>query len=156
MSKRVYGRGYASVRFCGQSLDPLHVSLALRLPADHCHRDGEPHLCRTKSGKVMEYAAYHGGMWSMSSEEWVDSPRLAVHLEWLLAQLEPRVDAIASLISTGATVDFFCFSSGSTSMHPTLPRTIRDRAAALGIEIVIDHYGPSNEQTVNGATPPLE
>lgn len=156
MSKRVYDRAYASVRFCGESLDPLHVSLALRLPSDHSHRDGEPRLCRTKSGKVMEYAAYHGGMWSMSSEEWVDSPRLAVHLEWLLAQLEPRVDAIASLISTGATVDFFCFSSGSTSMLPTLPRTIRDRAAALGIEIVIDHYSPSDDETVSGITPALK
>jgi hypothetical protein len=87
-------------------------------------------------------------MWSMSSEDWVDSPRLAVHLDWLLAEIEPKAEAVPSLIADGATVDVFCFSSGSTSMPPTLPKAIRDRAAALGIEIVIDHYGPSIDESV--------
>ena len=90
MPKRVYDRAYASVRFMGERLDPLAVTLALRLPADHMHRDGEPHLQRTKTGRVTEYASFHGGMWSMSSRKWVQSPRLAVHLDWLLRELEPE------------------------------------------------------------------
>lgn len=142
LPKRVYDRAYASVRFCGDSLDPLTVTLALRLPADHVHRHGEPRLTRTRKGIVKEYDPYRGGMWWMSSERWVSSPRLAVHLEWLLEQLEPRADAVAALRRDGVEANFFCFSSGSTSQPPSLPRLIRNRAAALGIAIVIDHYGP--------------
>jgi hypothetical protein len=142
LPKRTYDRAYAAVRFCGDALDPLAVTLALHLPADHVHRDGEPRLKRTRKGRVAEYAPYRGGMWSMSSEPWVNSPRLAVHLEWLLGQLEPKAEAIAALRRGGIDVDFFCFSSGSTPQPPSLPRSLRNRAAALGIEIVIDHYNP--------------
>lgn len=150
MPKRIYNQAYASVRFRADKLDPLKVTLALRLPPDHTHRDGEPHQVRVKSGKVEEYAPYRGGMWSMSSRKWVQSPRLAIHLEWLLGELEPKADAIRSLLADGIEADFFCFSSGSTLTPPSLPRTIRDRAAALGIEIVIDHYGhtEAERQTV--------
>lgn len=76
----------------------------------------------------------------MSSKRWVNSPRLAIHLEWLLGQLEPKSEAIKDLIAAGVSCDFFCFSSGSTSRPPSLPRVIRERAAALGIQIAIDHY----------------
>jgi hypothetical protein len=146
LPKRVYDRAYASVRFFGNSLDPLTVTLALRLPADHVHRDGEPRLRRTRKGRVVEYAPYRGGMWSMSSERWVSSPRLAVHVEWLLEQLEPKADTVATLRLGGAEADFYCFSSGSTPHPPSLPRVLRDRAAVLGIEIIIDHYssGPAD------------
>jgi hypothetical protein len=138
--KRVYERAYASVRFIGDSLDPLTVTLALRIPADHTHRHGEPHLVRTHKGVVTEYSPYSHGMWSMSSESRVHSPRLAVHLEWLIAQLEPKKDAIASLLRGGIHANFFCYSAGSTSVPPSLPRVLRTRAESLNIEILIDHY----------------
>ena len=144
--KRVYDRAYASVRFWADELDPLAVTLALRLPPDHTHRDGEPRVRRVKSGQVKEYAPYRAGLWSMSSKMWVQSPRLSVHLDWLLCELEPKADAVRSLLAAGVEADFFCFSSGSTATPPSLPRAIRERAAALGIEIVIDHYGPSAAQ----------
>ena len=147
MPKRVYDRAYACVRFSADGLDPLAVTLALRLPPDHTHRPGEPRLRRLRSGRVDEHAPYRGGMWTMSTKEWVRSPRLAVHLEWLLRELEPRADAVRSLLASGILADFFCFSSGSTATPPSLPRGIRDRAAALGIAIVIDHYGPSAAET---------
>ena len=150
MPKRVYDRAYASVRFSGEKLDPLTVTLALRLPADHVHRDAEPRLRRVKSGQVKEYAPYRRGMWSMSSEKWVQSPRLSVHLEWLLHELEPKADAVRLLLADGIEADFFCFSSGSTATPPSLPREIRDRAAALGIEIVIDHHGPPEAERPTG------
>jgi len=65
---------------------------------------------------------------------------LAVHLEWLLTQLEPKRDAVLALIDSGVKADFFCFSSGFTALPPSLPKGIRNRAAALRIEIGIDHY----------------
>jgi hypothetical protein len=82
----------------------------------------------------------------MSSEKWVQSPRLAVHIEWLLRELEPKADAIRSLLAAGVSADFFCFSSGTTATPPSLPRGIRERAASLGIEIIIDHYDLSEAE----------
>jgi len=69
LRKRVYDRAHAAVRFFADSLDPLTVTLALRLPPDHVHRAGEPRLVRTRKGTVKEYGPYPAGMWSMSSEQ---------------------------------------------------------------------------------------
>ena len=144
--KRVYEVAYASVRFMAADLDPLSVTLALRLPPDHVHRDGEPRLTRTRQGRIRETAPYREGMWSMSSRKWGQSPRLTVHLDWLLTELEPKALAIRLLLAEGIRADFLCFSFGSTSRPPSLPREIRERADALGITIAIDHYDSSEPQ----------
>jgi hypothetical protein len=83
----------------------------------------------------------------MSSEHWVHSFRLSTHLEWLLAELEPKARAIAALIANGVTIDIFCYSAGRSSKLPSLPRSIRERASALGIPIDIDHYHVDDENT---------
>jgi hypothetical protein len=76
----------------------------------------------------------------MSSQPWVDSPRLAIHLDWLLSQLEPRRETIRALLRSGIKADFFCYLSGTTTRPPSLPTSIRDRARSMGISIDIDHY----------------
>lgn len=146
MPKRVYTRAFASFRVMGEKVDPLSVTLALRMPPDATHRNGELRFKRTKKGMVMEYGPYRCGMWSMSSEPWVNSPRLAIHLEWLLDQLEPRAEALEAFRMGGAKTDFFCYSSGTVLGPPSLPRSVRKRAATLGILIEIDHYGPPQAQ----------
>jgi hypothetical protein len=146
LPKRVYNRAYATFRVIGDTLDPLLVTLALRMPPDDTHRSGEPRLKRTRKGLVTEYAPYRFGMWLMSSEHWVNSPRLHVHLQWLLDQLEPHAEALVALRADGAKTDFFCYSSGTVTEPPSLPRTVRERAAVLGITIEIDHYVLPAEQ----------
>lgn len=140
MPKRVYFKAYASVRFMGNDLDPLDVTRALRLPPDHTHRDGEPRFVRTKSGKVEERSPYHGGLWSMSSEHRVQSPRLEVHLAWLLDQLEPKSEIIVQILTKGIEVDFFCYSLGTTKTLPSLSRDLKARIERLGVKLNIDHY----------------
>lgn len=146
MPKRAYTCANASVRFRGPTLDPLVVTQELRLPPDFQHRDGEPRLVRTTKGKVQEYAAYRGGLWSMSSKPWVDSPRLETHLKWLLKQLEPHTEAIQGLLETGIEVDFFCYSLGTTDRPPSISCEVQERSAKLGIAIEIDHYSDNEEQ----------
>ena len=124
-------------------LDPLTVTKSLRLPPEHQHRNGEPRLVWTRTGKVKDNGIYHGGQWSMSSKRHVDSPRLEMHLDWLLGQLEPHAETIAAFQADGTRTDFFCYTLGTSPDPPSLPRSIRDRAARLGIEIEIDHY-PDN------------
>jgi hypothetical protein len=131
---------YASVRLASADLDPLQVTLRLRLPPDHTHRRGEPRLRRTHGGQVREYSPYPHGMWSMSSQPWVHSPRLAVHVEWLLRELEPKAAEVRALIASGVEGDIFCYSRGHSLKPPSIPRRLRERAAALGLEIGIDHY----------------
>jgi len=79
-------------------------------------------------------------MWSVSSRDWVDSPRLHVHIDWLLDQLEERRAAVEGVMAGSADGDLFCFSEGSSSAPPSIPGATRQRAESLGMEIVIDHY----------------
>jgi len=137
-----YTRAYASVRFMGDSLDPLDVTQLVRLPHDHAHRDGEPTIRRRRTDlSVNEYAPYRGGMWTMSSERWIRSSDLDAHVCWLLEQLEPRAAQVKQLLSRGIVGDIFCFSSGAPVSAPTLPDQTVARAAALGLTIDIDYYG---------------
>jgi hypothetical protein len=141
MPGHVYFRAYASVRFAAADLDPLDVTLRLRLPADHTHRRGEPRLRRTRrTGQVREDSPYSQGLWLMSSKAWVDSPRLATHIEWLLDELEPKAAEVRGLVATGVESDIFCYSLGRSWRSPAIPRRLRERAAALGLPIDIDHY----------------
>lgn len=144
MPKRTYTSAYASVRFWSEELDPLRITQALLLPSDTQSRRGEPRLLRTNAGKVEILAAYRHGSWTMSSKGWIDSPRLHIHLLWLLEQLEPHQVAIEEILATGVSADFFCYSSGSTSTPPAVPHTVRDRANRLGFKIEIDHYNTSD------------
>jgi hypothetical protein len=84
----------------------------------------------------------------MSSKRWVNSPRLHIHLIWLLEQLEPHQAALKKSLANGVTADFFCYSCGSTSTPPSVPRAVRDRAHALGFTIEIDHYNTSDATDV--------
>jgi len=150
LSKRIYTRAFATARFWGDNLDPLLITQTLLLPPDTQHRRGEPRLIRTKAGEIEQRSPFRTGAWTMSSEKWVDSPQLHIHLEWLLEQLEPRRQAILEIVQQGVSADFFCYSSGSTQTPPAIPRTIRDRANTLSFHIEIDHYDTSvsteNEQ----------
>ena len=154
LPKRVYSEAYASVRFAAEDLDPLHVTLQLRLPADHMHRRGEPRLSRSgRTGRVTGYAPYRQGMWSMSSRGWVGSPRLATHVEWLLKELEPMSAEVHALIASGVSGDIFCYSRGRTAEPPAVPGLLRERATALGLSIGIDHY-PEAEPVAAGDVQP--
>jgi hypothetical protein len=82
----------------------------------------------------------------MSSQRWVESPRLHVHLIWLLEQLEPHRTAIAEILVADVVADFFCFSEGATPDLPAIPRSVRNRADTLGFSIEIDHYDTSGDQ----------
>ena len=140
MPQRIYREAHASVRFFGDDLDPLDVTLALGIPPDHQHRRGEPRLSRARDGTVRRASDYSAGMWSMSSREWVDSPRLEVHLDWLLGQLEPLRAQVETLLAADTKADFFCYSAGKTDQPPSVPTSVRERADSLGIDIKIDHY----------------
>ncbi len=134
-------KAYAAIRFMGDALDPTDVTRRLGLPPDMQHRRHEPHVARNaRTGRVRMYTPWTSGLWSMSSERWVKSDKLEVHLKWLLADLEPHAHAIAELMAQGTAADFFCYSLGTSRNPPSISRATRARAAALGVKIAVDHY----------------
>lgn len=138
--QRIYTEAYASLRFVAKNLDPLDVTLILRLPPDETHRAGEPRLSRSKAGEVIETELYQNGMWLMSSKEWVRSPCLSIHVEWILGQLEHKVDSLRAILAKGVYADIFCYSRGRADTPPLIPRQLRQCAEAFGLSIEIDHY----------------
>jgi hypothetical protein len=135
----VYTAAWASVRFKGDSLDPLDVTRILRLPADHAHRNGEPRVRRRRDGTISEHAPYRQGMWSMSSETWVSSQDLNIHVEWLLEQLEPRKAEVQRLMEAGVEADVYWYSAERTQQPPDISPDLGSRLAALSISIAIAH-----------------
>lgn len=86
----------------------------------------------------------------MSSKNWVDSPELDVHVRWLLDQLEERKDALTRLLGGDVRADIFCYSFGVDSQPPSLPEVTLARAAALGVQLEIDHYSDDSEGDEEG------
>lgn len=138
MSNKV--SAHASVRFFHKTLDPIDVTRLLKLPPDSMYRAGEPKLIRTTKGKIIEGPDWTSGFWTISSKLWVDSPKLKVHIEWLLNELEPKAEGIAQLLEQGINADFFCYSIGPNIDPPDIPKMLHQRADKLGLRIDIDHY----------------
>jgi len=143
---RTYTAAYCTLRVFGPDLDPSEVTKALELPPDHTHRGGDLHLQRSRRGRVVRYADYATGMWSMSSEAHVEGARLGSHVEWLLAEIEPKAEQWRALLAEGVEADLFCYSVGSTPDPPSLPKALRDRLETLGIVLDIDHYESGGTQ----------
>jgi hypothetical protein len=76
----------------------------------------------------------------MSSKDWIVSDNLDCHIQWILAQLEPRTREIHQLIQSGVLADIFCFSAGKPPHPPNLSEETTARAAALSLSIDIDYY----------------
>ena len=142
---RIYVRAHAALRLFAEDLDPSAVTRALELPPDHVHRKGDLRIGRTKTGTVQVYAPYTAGMWSMSSEPWVTSPRLQAHIQWVLDQMEPKADALALILATGVSADVFCYSLGRSVSPPSVPRSSRALLRELGLSLEIDHYELSED-----------
>ena len=121
-------------------MDPLKITSGLKIQRDTQNRRGEQKLGRNRrTGKVSQYAPHKFGMWSFSSKPWVQSPRLEVHLGWFFDQLEAHAATLREL-QRRYKMDFFCFASGRSSRPPTVAKSVRSRAEALGVPIEIDYY----------------
>lgn len=129
---------HASVRIASESLDPLEVTKALRLPPDHAHRSGEPRIQRRRDGSLRELAPYRQGLWSMCSQRWVQAPELDVHIRWLLDQLEPRRVELQRLLAGGAGAGIFCYSTDPGDEATPLPGSTLGRCVALSLPVEIE------------------
>ena len=96
-----------SFRIADDNLDPTEITKILGIAPDISHRKGDPRLSITKKGKVMQYAPFRTGMWSIHSHE-EKYEILEHHIKILLDILYPVKDKIAELASRGYKMDIFC------------------------------------------------
>lgn len=138
MPQKKYSESYASCIF--YDYNPVHISKILLLPPDSQHFAGEPRMSRTQAGKVVVYGTYARDMWCMSSKKWLESKKIATHINWLLEQLEPKAEDIYHILDQGATGRISCFVHGTASTPPSYPKALLQRADMLHLPIEIDYY----------------
>jgi hypothetical protein len=125
-------RTFATFRLIGKDLDPDAVTSLLGLEPTRMFRKGD----RRGETKVWPH-----GYWGITSQGTVETTDLAVHIEWLLAQLEPVREQLTSVVRGDVKADVNCFiESGTGHGGPTFSPQLLARIAALNLELGLDIY----------------
>jgi hypothetical protein len=84
-----------SFRMMGDDLDPLEITSFLGIEPDIAHKKGEPRIGKSKKGKIIQYAPFDSGMWSIESKPLKDDDAtLQEHIENILDRIEPKRDLL--------------------------------------------------------------
>jgi hypothetical protein len=133
-------RTRASFRLLGDRLDPVFVTERLGLHPTRAMSKSE----EIPAGKSGEAHRRRTGVWLLESEATVTSTSLERHVVWLLEQVEPSRDALATVrAALDLRADFFCYwvsksGDGGPEISPTTLRRIAELDAPLGIDFYDD------------------
>ncbi len=136
-------RTYATLRIYPEALDPSDVTARLGIEPSDWQRQGESRKPGDRPAKL------HG--WFLSSEGAVESRDVRRHLDWLLARLTPRADAVVALQAEGCRMDVSCFwVSASGHGGPSVRPAQMGELARLGLELWFDVYLGSGQDAAPG------
>jgi hypothetical protein len=139
-------RTYATLRIYPEVLDPSVVTARLGIEPSNWQRRGESRLSGGRPAKL------HG--WFLSSDGAVASRDVRRHLDWLLAQLTPRVSAVHALQADGCSMDVSCFwVSASGHGGPSVRPAQMGELARLGLELWFDVYLGGGQDADPSAAP---
>ena len=133
-------RTWATFRLGGTLLDPDEISTRLGIQPSHAHKRGDQ---RGHKG------TWPKGIWTLTSEDQVQSTDLQQHIEWLLDQLEPVQPTIDMLV-TGQHLeaDVFCFWESATGQGgPMFSANFLERFARLHVDLGLDIYFVGSDET---------
>lgn len=124
-----------SFRIMGDEVEPPELTAQLGISPSKAHRKGDTSASKTKKGKIVTYAPFNSGLWSIDSQVDVTST-LKEHLVNIIEHLEPKKDVLSKLKKEGFKMDFFCgyFFSTSIQVCISLDNDILERLSELGIE----------------------
>jgi len=126
-------RTYATLRIYPERFDPAEVTARLGLEPSKWQRRGEATVPGSRPAKL------HG--WFLTSEGVVGSCDVRRHLDWLLAQIGSRGDAIRALQEDGCAMDISCFwVSRSGHGGPSVRPAQMGELARLNLELWFDVY----------------
>jgi len=97
----------ASFRIGDDKLDPPEISEMLGIIPDEAHRKGDPNTKVSKKGKLIEFAPFSTGLWSIKSKVG-EHEDLEHHIQSLISQLYPLKDKLVELSNRGYKMDMFC------------------------------------------------
>ncbi len=129
---------WASAAFMASSLTitPDEMASRIGLPPTRSHQIGDPYSPRATDTQRTDH------LYAVHANE-PDSAPLQDHIQSLLALLEPRAASIADLAAEAQLYLFCGFSSGNGQGGFTLTPETLTRIAALGLELSLDLYPPS-------------
>ena len=119
----------------GENIDPDEISHILGIIPSYKYKRGDLH---GKNNQMVRKK----GLWSITSDEKVASSDLQLHIDWLLALLEPVKNQLNSITSTpGVYAEISCvFNLFSIEWASHLEPSQLDRIAALNIKLGISIY----------------
>jgi len=126
---------YATLVLRGKYLDPRSVTEELGIIPSRSFKRGDR---RTEAKK------WPHGYWALTSSGNIESMDLALHLQWLIDQLEPVKPTLVRLLKESKiSAVISCFWTLQTS-HDGLSfnYTLLGRIAALGLNVEFDVYCP--------------
>ena len=96
-----------SLRIQGDELDPSEITEMLCITPDKAHKKGDSNTAISKKGKLIEFAPFKSGLWSINSKE-LDHMSLEQHIKSLLSLLYPLKNKFIELSDRGYEMDLFC------------------------------------------------
>jgi hypothetical protein len=112
---------------------PSSVTERLKLKPTATQKVGGEHA---ENGRKFRYPA---SGWFLSSALVVDSRNAAVHLDWLLGQIEPKASELAALRKDGFFLDVACcWDSADGEGGPEIGAPALGRLGALELDLVFD------------------
>jgi hypothetical protein len=133
---------FATLRFCGDCLDPDRITAILGVQPTKAYRKGERYLAGPRAGHVTGRT----GVWVLASDGVVNSAELDPHLEHLANLIfagparEKRLKQLHELMSRdGVKADVSCFWRGGPGTRPPLvPEDVISSFHELPAEIETD------------------
>ena len=137
-----------------------YVTLLIYLP-DTQSPDTVTARLGLKPSRTQVKGEMHGGRkklwpngWFLTSEGKVQSRDVRRHIDWLLEQLDHKMDNIQELMHTGAEICISCFwTSAKGHGGPMLDPRILKRLAETGLGLGFDIYFEGDEDVPEGLRP---
>jgi hypothetical protein len=136
-------KAFATLRLSGDRLDPDKVSAVLRVPPTKAWRKGERYFAGQRAGHLIGRT----GTWFLATDDFVSSPRLDRHLQFLIALLsrgpqdehEQLMQLQELMANDNLKADVSCFWHGEAGEQPPVltPETV-ETFRALPAEIETD------------------
>jgi len=130
-----------SFRIIGNDLEPSEITMLLGMKADIEHKRGDTRTGISKSGKMIKYAPFNSGLWSIESN--LDKyAGIQEHIMNLIGRIESKKDVLTRLNNDGFKMDFYCgyFFSITNQAGIRLTKELLKIVAELGIDLNVDLY----------------
>ena len=123
---------FATLRIFSDTVSPAEVTARLQLDPTDFFKKGDamglPGRSRKRNG------------WFLSSESFIKSRDTRRHIDWILASISKKNDAISSLRAGGLDIDISCIWISSGQGGPVISPPQMSLLSALNIEIWWDIY----------------